>query len=236
MCTVTFIKHNEQIIITSNRDENIARPIATSPINVIENGIQLTFPKDPISQGSWFIVNQFNHVFVLLNGAKDKHKSLPPYRLSRGIILKKIAASINFDSIWDVLDLTNIEPFTIVAYVSNNLFQLRWDGLVKEKKILNINEATIWSSATLYDLDVQNKRKEWFNSFLQQNQKINSDLILDFHTKTQISDSENGLLINRLNKMVTKNVTQCIIENNSFVLTHLDLIENKKYTLDKFSV
>ncbi len=51
---------------------------------------------------------------------------------------------------------------------------------------------------------------------------------MNFHTNTQKSNLQNGLVINRNHTMLTKNITQCVVEKNEFTLTHYDLISNDK--------
>ena len=86
MCTVTCIPTSRGIVITSNRDERIARGKAISPEVYEMNGVQITFPKDPKGGGTW-IAHTKKKVIVLLNGAQDKHKLKPSYKKSRGLIV-----------------------------------------------------------------------------------------------------------------------------------------------------
>ena len=232
MCTVSFYKNKDQIIITSNRDENIDRPLAIVPMAYQVNGVKLFYPKDPQGSGSWFVVNKNGNVFVLLNGAKCKHISKPPYKKSRGLILLELASALNFNEAWISINLTNIEPFTIVVFVNNNLIQVRWNGNIKEIEILNNTETKIWSSSTLYTSEIIQKREKWFKGFIKtKNKLLNSNDFIDFHTKTQSQNSNNGLIINRDNKILTKSVTQYVLQKNTFNLLHFDLIENTKTVL-----
>jgi hypothetical protein len=189
-------------------------------------------PVDPQHLGTWFAVNHLGNVFVLLNGADQKHTPNPPYKKSRGLILLEIADSSNCLDFWHDSDLNQIEPFTIVAYSNQRLFQLRWNGLKKNKIELDVEQPHIWSSATLYDPGTVNCRKELFTQFLKQQSSalLPSDL-LNFHMNANKDDSQNGLIINRDNTMLTKNITQCVIEKSTFVLNHQDLILNKQTTL-----
>jgi hypothetical protein len=49
---------------------------------------------------------------------------------------------------WNTIDLDRIEPFTIVLFQDQELFQLRWNGADKEAIKLDANEKHIWSSST----------------------------------------------------------------------------------------
>ena len=229
MCTVSFYRDNSKVIITSNRDENINRPAADSPKKISNGAKTLYYPKDPQSGGTWFAVNSFGFVFVLLNGAEAKHIPNPPYRKSRGLILLDIINSDNFLEKWNLINLSNIEPFTVIAFVENQLFQIRWNEVEKSLVQLDINSSYIWSSITLYKDDIISKRELWFSEFLNENKEnTSSDDFLSFHTNTQKNDTQNGLVINRNNFMLTKNITQCEITKSNFTLTHLDLISQEK--------
>ena len=98
---------------------------------------------------------------------------------------------------------------------------------------LNLDEAHIWSSATLYSEDIMAQRKIWFKEFLKDiDCKIDSQKILAFHTDTQKENTENGLIIRRNNNMLTKNITQCILRKHDFTITHLDLLTDEKIMLE----
>jgi len=159
MCTVSFYRNNYSVIITSNRDENYHRPLAYPPKSEYVNGRKLFFPKDPQGGGTWFAVNENGDTFVLLNGAAAKHIPKPPYQKSRGIIILDLASAPDFGAEWHRIDLTNIEPFTIVVFIQNKLLQVRWNGKIKEYKSLNISIPKIWSSYTLYEPEVILKGK-----------------------------------------------------------------------------
>jgi hypothetical protein len=235
MCTVSFFKDKDQIIITSNRDENINRPPAIPPKLYQNKDVKLFYPKDPKAGGTWFVLNNNGNLFVLLNGAKFKHITKPPYRQSRGLIILKLAASLDFDEIWKSIELTNIEPFTIIAYVNYTLTQVRWDGKNKEIEKFNNTERKIWSSSTLYSPKIIRKREEWFDDFINSKQrKLTAPDFISFHTKTKKQNSKNGLIINRDMKIVTQSVTQCVIKNNTFKLNYFDLIEKTKIVLAKY--
>lgn len=233
MCTVSYYKSKDQVIITSNRDESAIRPLALPPRKITINQSAIYCPIDPQHNGTWFAVNQNNSVFVLLNGAEKKHFHNPPYKKSRGLILLEIAGSINYLNKWHSIDLDLIENFTIVAYFNGRLAQLRWNGNKKSLLFLDENKAHIWSSTTLYDELTIKKREEWFYDFLaNKNNEINGNALIDFHTNTKKEDTDNGLIINRTNNMLTKNVTQTILYASHFQMQHWDLIKNEKTKIE----
>ena len=157
----------------------------------------------------------------MLNGAEEKHISAPPYRKSRGqIVLDLISGDAIID--WQLINLENIEPFTLIVYQNDKLFQFRWNGNIKENIELDPNKAYIWSSSTLYSKEIKTKREEWFTAFLNKNPQPTPNQLIDFHSFTESSNIENGLQINRNNIYKTVSITQ-IEKNNCTTMNYIDL-------------
>lgn len=236
MCTVSFVCSNDKVIITSNRDEKVIRPSAIPPKNYILKGKNIIYPKDPKAGGTWYVVDEKGTVLVLLNGADEKHEVKLPYRKSRGLIVLEMISSSSSKEFWNVIDLDNIEPFTLVLFQDKQLFQLRWNGIKKEIKILDIQKEYIWSSSTLYSKEIREQRSSWFYTFLDDNPEISEDIILQFHRHTQEKNAEHGLVINRNNELKTLSITQSVIEKNKVIIRHLDLIADKEYSKTFISI
>ena len=230
MCTVTFVNSKGKIILTSNRDEKVIRPSAFPPKNYIRKGKHIIFPKDSKAGGTWFALDDKGTVLVLLNGASVKHEVKSHYRKSRGLIVLDILEHESPRDFWDIINLESIEPFTLVLYQENRLFQLRWDGFLKETIELSPNENHIWSSVTLYSEEIREKRTKWFASFLASKDEISASEMLDFHRYTEKDNKENGLVINRDNQLKTLSITQTVIEKNKVILGYCDLILNQDFT------
>ncbi len=145
MCTVTYVSTNSKVIITSNRDEKVLRQKAILPKDYLINGKKITFPKDPKAGGTWFAVAEEGTISVLLNGANEKHELREKYRKSRGLIVLDIISAENPLLEWEMIDLEGIEPFTIVLFHQNKLYQAQWDEISKTLAALNANENYIWS-------------------------------------------------------------------------------------------
>lgn len=224
MCTVTFIATSNGFVISSNRDEKITREKAISPKSYAINGKQIIFPKDQKAGGTW-IAHTENKVVVLLNGAQEKHKVKPFYRKSRGLIVVEMASSNNSLEYWHDVDLQEIEPFTIILFENNKLYQLQWNELEKCLKELSTAYNHIWSSSTLYSKKIRDQRTKWFNNFLKKNPNPNENEILDFHQFTEIDNVNFGLQINRNNLLKTISITQCLVFENKIQMSYLDLLE-----------
>jgi len=227
MCTVSYVCSGDKIIITSNRDEQVLRP-ALAPKNYTINNRNVIFPKDPKAGGTWYALDEDLNIAVLLNGAAEKHKWNPPYRKSRGLIVIEMIGSGSPLQHWETLDLDNIEPFTIVLSEKRKLYQLRWDGNQKETVKKDESQNHIWSSTTLYPKEIRELREEWFHRFLEAKPQVGETEMFDFHRYTQSENNENGLVINRNEKLKTLSITQTVIDKNKAAMVHHDLIEKNK--------
>ncbi len=228
MCTVSYVRSGDKTIITSNRDEEVARP-ALEPQNYRVGNKNVFFPKDPRAGGTWFAVDENANVIVLLNGASEKHQWNPPYRKSRGLIVLDLIGSESIFATWQTIDLDNIEPFTLVACQNGELQQLRWNGTEKESAALDPARDYIWSSSSLYPQNVREARAQWFEKFLVTRPGVNESEMFNFHRYTEDADPENGLVINRNGFLKTLSITQTVIEKNKVRLMHHDLLGQREF-------
>jgi uncharacterized protein with NRDE domain len=229
MCTVSFVFAKGKAILTHNRDEKVARPSAIEPLKYSINQQNIYFPKDQKAGGTWYAVAENGTVLVLLNGADEKHKLKPSYRKSRGLIVLELISSNSPIEEWSSIDLSNIEPFTVVLFQNEKLYQLRWNEVEKSTLNLDVNQSHIWSSSTLYSKEIRENRVELFQNFMVSNE-ISAEKIFQFHRYAKNDDSENGLIINRNNEMKTLSITQTVIEKNKVVLLYHDLQQQKDFT------
>ncbi len=209
MCTVTFIPGRDDIYLTSNRDEQITRRQALYP-QVYE---ELIYPKDATAGGSWIALKKdTGDAAVLLNGAFVKHQRRTAYSKSRGLIfLDIIQAERPLTSFRD-LQLGDIEPFTLVLYIDQMLFECRWDGEKKYLSQLNTTQPHIWSSVTLYDEATRDQRRASLCKWYKEG-TITQDSILHFHRTAQIT--QRGIS--------TVSITSIRIKAGNGRLTYYDL-------------
>jgi uncharacterized protein with NRDE domain len=229
MCTVTFIPVKNKYFITSNRDEKYSRKKAIPP-TIYNNGkSKLLFPKDANAGGTWIALHENGNAAVLLNGAFVKHAPQPPYEKSRGIILLEIIEAMMPIRFFTRMDLSRIEPFTLVVVDDNNLYECRWDANQKHCRQLRRNYHYIWSSSTLYKDDIAKKREEWFAAFLNKNKNPAQEDILHFHQFAGNGDTQNDLKISRQGLISTVSITSISVDDEKGNMKYLDLKENKIY-------
>ena len=236
MCTVSFVNANGKIIITSNRDEKTLRPNAIEPKNYLINNKNIIFPKDKKAGGTWFAVDEHSTILVLLNGADEKHIPKESYRKSRGLIVLELISGKSAIAAWKYIHLENIEPFTLVLFQNQKLYQLRWNETEKSALELDVNQNHIWSSSTLYPKEIREKRANWFYTFLDTKPEVDADELFNFHRYTQEENTEHGLVINRNDSLKTLSITQTVIEKNKVEIHYNDLIAERDFSNTFISV
>ncbi len=199
MCTVTYLpKDNNQFILTSNRDEGVARARAQFPKIKNLQGTDVLFPKD-IAGGSWIGITENQRAVCLLNGAFKLHKRELPYRKSRGIIVLDALTAVDEKKFINHYDLHRIEPFTLLVLdwrEQLTLIELRWDGENRHVKSLDTEKPHIWSSSTLYNDQMQRLRASWFNKW-QMDNEFSVTAIRAFHKNTGDGDPITNLITER---------------------------------------
>lgn len=230
MCTVSFVNVHGKIIITSNRDEKIIRPNAIEPKTYYLNDKKVIFPKDNKAGGTWYAIDEHSNVLVLLNGAEERHILKDSYRKSRGLIVLDLISSESPLEAWNAIDLDHIEPFTLVLFENQKLYQLRWNEIKKSTLELDANQSYIWSSSTLYSKEIRAKRANWFSTFLDTQPEVNEEELFNFHRYTEKENNEHGLVINRNNLLKTLSITQTVIEMNKVSIHYNDLIAEQDFS------
>jgi len=222
--------------MTSNRDEKTIRPNAMEPKSYYINYKKVIFPKDNKAGGTWYAIDEHSNVLVLLNGAEEKHDIKDSYRKSRGLIVLDLISSESPLEAWQKIDLENIEPFTLVLFENQKLYQLRWNELEKSTLELDTNHSHIWSSSTLYSAAIREKRANWFYTFLDTQPEVNEEELFNFHRYTEEGNTEHGLVINRNEMLKTLSITQTVIEKNKVSIHYNDLIAEQDFSNTFISV
>ena len=221
MCTVTFIPVKDKFIITSNRDEKISRKPALPPRIYYHNGSKLVFPKDADAGGTWIVVNANGNAAVLLNGAFEKHTYHPGYTKSRGLVLLDAISEARPVRYLVKTDLKTVEPFTLIVWEDNSLYEFRWDGAGKHCVQLRKSRHYIWSSATLYSKETMKKREYWLAKFLNKTPLPAVEDIMNFHASAGDGDGENDLKMTRQRLYATVSITSLTLDDvSSSILYH----------------
>lgn len=232
MCTVTFIPSKDKIYLSSNRDEKLLRKPALPPQFHKHNDGQIVYPKDLEAGGSWITLNENGNVAVLLNGGFVKHIPTPPYKKSRGLVLLDMIQNTGPLQYFLNADVSGVEPFTVILFEENNLFECRWTGYKKNCKELSNDSAYIWSSVTLYDEDVRKKREQWFMQWLNKNPHPNQQDILQFHQFAGDGNKHTDILMNRDGIMHTVSITSIELSKHTGKMYYHDLSAEEIFYLE----
>ncbi|MCP9753532.1 hypothetical protein EGI32_21485 [Ferruginibacter sp. HRS2-29] len=218
MCTVVFIPTTDSTFFASLRDENPLRPEASAPAIRLRNGIKTLSPADALAGGTWVCVNDLGSVFILLNGGFNNHTRQKNYTRSRGLIVHEISAARQPLIFWSQLELNDTEPFTLVVWYLDKLYQLVWDGQEKHQSRLPETECHIWSSSTLYNSGARLYRTGLFNEWAMAGHVISCESILDFFRS--YTDATNGFIMNRNEVVKTLSYSFIEITGNKKALMH----------------
>jgi len=231
MCTVTFIPSGHTIFLTSNRDEQHRRSVASAPEIAHFNSGKILFPRDGDANGTWIAAHENGNAIVFLNGGFIAHIPQRPYRKSRGLVLIELIDHPEPYNHFLALTLDNIEPFTAIIWDDHRLFECRWDG--DQKHLLQLDETKphIWSSVTLYDALVIEKRNQWFEKWISEKKTTSLNDILNFHQFTGDGDSHNDLMMNR-GQVFTVSVTSLSISKHQALMHYLDFKNNQSFEQD----
>jgi uncharacterized protein with NRDE domain len=225
MCTVVFIPQKNKIIFASLRDESPVRPTAISPLVYTLDSVTILAPKDTLAGGTWLGINDQDNVIILLNGGFIKHKHTEPYKRSRGLIVNELLNSGSPLAEWGLLDLENIEPFTLLIWSAGKLFQTVWDGSNKHTIELAASKPLMLSSSTLYPEMAKENRTHLFNNWMETEPVVSMNSLLDFFKS--YSESENGFIMNMNEKFKTLSYSFIELNSNSGAeLNYYDLQSN----------
>lgn len=225
MCTVIYIPSESGAYMCSVRDENPMRERAHFPKKITEKQAAFWAPIDPKGGGTWWTMNETGDLTILLNGAFHNHlPNTRSYRKSRGLIVIELSQEANFKNAWENLDLNDIEPFTLVHKSTDKLIECRWNGTNKFWKEVAIDQPHIWSSATLYPLEVRRKRELLFYEFLKT--PVSKALEIEpFLFK--YAEPVNGFIMHRLETLRSLSVSIMDIRKSSAEIYYHDLLSEK---------
>ena len=221
MCTVTFLPLADNgFVLTSNRDVGYQREKALYPKTFVEEGVSLRYPKDGKAGGTWIGTSRDNRLICLLNGGFENHKRKASYPKSRGLIVKELLIAESFKDNCLLIDLKNIEPFTLVVVdwkEKRKLYEFVWDGSKRHLKELPW-QPSIWSSSTLYTDDMKAMRQDWFREWFI-GKGLTPENILDFHKHGGPGFPEIDVFMRR-EKVGTVSITQVLRTKNTLEMSY----------------
>jgi len=235
MCTVSFLPlGGNDFILTSNRDEKDSREIAKPPFIYNHNHLNVAYPQDPKAKGTWIAAAENGYILCLLNGGFVYHKSKPPYRKSRGIVLLDFFNYNNVNQFVVNYDFKGIEPFTLIIIESRSalkIYELRWDGKQIHISYKDQKQTQLWSSVTLYSPEIIEEREQWFKTWKQkQKEGYTAENIKEFHLIGGKGDKENDLLMRRA-EVFTVSVTQIVKKDKEVLMNYTDCLRHSENSI-----
>lgn len=230
MCTLTYFPKGENgFLFTHNRDELISRSQALPPSMVPLGDKKVMFPIDPDGGGTW-IASDGKWSACILNGAFERYKHEPPYRMSRGKMLLDLYEA---DSVWAFIrsySLTGIAPFTLIicdhSISPMVLHELKWDGEGKHHRTLHSGKAHIWSAATLYVPAVREEREGWYDDFIEKFPEASDEQLIEFHKFGGVGDPKKDLVVKGL-RARTVSISQLRV-NDKVSMWYRDLLDERE--------
>ena len=176
-----------------------------------------------VAGGSWIGISEKSRMICLLNGGFENHIRVENYKMSRGVVVKELLKADDLSNAIDTFNYEGIEPFTIVAIdwsTGLKATELVWDGYKAHITVLP-DEPKIWSSSTLYNAGMKEKRRNWFAAFSEEDAFEAEDLYR-FHTTAGEGDKNVDVLMDR-GLLKTVSVTQVEKTNDDCTMTYHDL-------------
>lgn len=229
MCTLSFYPIRNGFILTSNRDVDGNRPAALPPEEVWVENRKLVFPLDPQGKGTWICADDRGRVWILLNGARFKHLSEPPYRMSRGLLLLDPALHQDPDAFRQFANLEGIEPFTLVEASVDSIRVLRWDGNLREVEELDPAFPHIWSSSTLYAPEVARAREQVFSDWVSENDPLDREDLLAFHLSSGHGNPVDDRVLAFPSGQQTVSVSSLYMQSDFLNWLYLDLAQGGRW-------
>ena len=189
----------------------------------------MIFPKDGNAGGTWISLCNNGNAGVLLNGAFTKHERRENYTRSRGLIFLDIMDNVRPLHAFLKTSLAGIEPFTLVLWQQNNLYECRWDANDRKHCLpLKNYRPYIWSSSTLYDDEIRKRRELWFVKWLNQHPVPTREEIFEFHHFAGDGDKKNDLFMNRDGKVFTVSITNIELDAQRGIMSYTDVISEEQ--------
>lgn len=229
MCTVTYLPYKDKIFITSNRDERPSKSGAIAPTVKNFSSGKVLYPQNNKQGGTWIGIHNNGNAMVLINGAFAPHIRKDKYRVSREQTFLEIFDDENPVNKFNEADLHDIEPFTLVVWIKKNgtLWEMRWDEYEKFVTSLPSDMPNMWSSVTLFDDAMIQRRKKWFDEWRLAQDNITGDGIRHFHEHGGEGFERLNLNINN-GATKTLSITGIEISEDRSVMYYHDLISGEQ--------
>lgn len=225
MCTVVFIPTQTGCLLASLRDDDPQQPKAIAPSINTSQAVSFLAPSDPFLGGTWGGVNELGSVIMLLRGGFEQHKNQAYSPKNSSLLVAELLTAPLPVVEWNLMDMANVAPFTLIVWSDGLLFQLVWDGTTKHRKRLDARKAHLWSSVVLYDQEAQALRQEAFENWVAMEPPVSKLTLLSFFKS--LIDNQNGFIVNRNDGIKTLSYSFVELNNsqNNANMSYYDLLD-----------
>jgi hypothetical protein len=122
-----------------------------------------------------------------------------------------------------------VEPFTLILWQDQLLHECRWDGAAKHCVQIDKSQPHIWSSVTLYDAAIRQRRENWFRQWLQECLNPQQEDAIAFHHFGGDGNIENDLVMNRSNTLSTVSITSAVLGHQKTAMIYHDLVTGSQH-------
>lgn len=174
MCTLTVTPLNGDRLspggrlIAMNRDERKSRLPCSGIRRLHNSNLEVLYPEDGESRGTWLALNSLGYVFALTN-FYPAGKTLSG-RITRGVIAKNLAVSMSTSSLSDGLASLRMEdfgPFRLVIVPPTGAIRiLTWDTTDLREE-MDTNDYFFLTSAAFINESTAQKRKSNWSTLVQ---------------------------------------------------------------------
>lgn len=194
-------------------------------------GGSIIYPKDIQSGGTW-IASSKDRVLCLLNG-KIITKINSINKISRGQILLNNFKFTNTKDFLNQIPLKQIEPFILLQInftKETHVQEFNWDGEKLTVESLDTKTPHLWTSTSLYNKTVNQKRLDLLLDWRIENQDVNP---MRFHLELKDNNHELFELKKEYTDILTTSITSVEINNDNVSFLYSDFISNRS-TILKF--
>ncbi len=165
MCTVTWLREEDDYRLYCNRDERKARSQASSPRqDCSPNKTNYLAPRDPDHGGTWLAANEFGLTVCVLNANGHNEKA----NLSRGLLSQTLIDASHAEEAIELLQdlrLERFQPFTLAALDLHNPTRIaHWNGASLTTRGDN-GHFGLLTSSSLSDETATQRRAKTFADF-----------------------------------------------------------------------
>lgn len=229
MCTITYIPGpDSDFMITHNRDEDIRREGGSPPEVETITKRKVIMPRDRQSGGTWMAAEKNGNVYCIINGAFRRHKPVPPYKHSRGLIIPEAMEAEYFRDYYRESDFEGIEPFTLLHINTGLIEKIVWDGKYKFYGQPDAEKPQLFTSATLYNEETGRKRTEHFHDFLKKHPYADTEDVLQLHQNKHTEAARSFILETDIG-VQTVSITQVAKRKGKIHMVYIDLLHKQRF-------